>query len=104
MGEHAAIGRGYGEAGYAVDIRLECHGLDRDDNEFVLGLLGPELYPLSKLVKDMRGTRQTSEFMQAMGPFFVGRRDLPVSAAGETQAGTVRLLSRQPRNPFRSLL
>ena len=73
LGEHAAIGRGYGEAGYAVDIRLECHGLDRDDNEFVLGLLGPELYPLSKLVKDMRGTRQTSEFMQAMGPFFVGR-------------------------------
>ena len=73
LGEHAMIGRGYGEAGHAVDVRLECHGLDRDDNEFVLGILGPELYPLSKLIKDMRATRQTSEFIQAMGPFFIGR-------------------------------
>jgi chlorite dismutase len=73
MGEHAMIGRGYGEAGYAADIRLECHGLDRDDNEFVLGILGTDLHPLSKLIKDMRSTRQTSEFMQVMGPFFVGR-------------------------------
>ena len=73
MGEHATIGRAYGEAGYAVDIRLECHGLDRDDNEFVLGIIGAELYPLSKLIKDMRATRQTSEFIQMMGPFFVGR-------------------------------
>ena len=73
MVEHAMIGRAYGETGHALDIRLECHGLDRDDNEFVLGILGPELYPLSKLVKDMRATRQTSEFIESMGPFFVGR-------------------------------
>ena len=62
-----------GAAGYAVDVRLECHGVDRDDNEFVIGLIGPELYPLSRLVKDMRSTRQTSEFIQTMGPFFVGK-------------------------------
>lgn len=73
MGEHALIGRAYAEAGKAVDIRLECHGLDRHDNEFVLGLFGPDLTPLSKLVRDMRGTRQTAEFIQTMGPFFVGR-------------------------------
>jgi len=73
MAEHALIGRAYGEIGKAVDIRLECHGLDRDDHEFLLGLIGPQLYPLSKLVKDMRATRQTSEFIQTMGPFFVGR-------------------------------
>ncbi|HET6372432.1 MAG TPA: chlorite dismutase family protein [Candidatus Polarisedimenticolia bacterium] len=73
MLEHAVIGRAYGEAGHAFDIRLECHGLDRDDNEFVLGIVGPELYPLSRLIKDMRRTRQTSEFMEKMGPFFVGR-------------------------------
>jgi len=73
MAEHATIGRAYGEAGHVQDIRLECHGLDRDDNEFVIGLVGPELFPLSKLVKDMRPTRQTSEFIQSMGPFFVGR-------------------------------
>ena len=71
--EHGMLGRRYGEAGYAADVRLECHGLDRDDNEFVIGLIGPELYPLSKLVKDMRATRQTSEFIQQMGPFFVGK-------------------------------
>ena len=90
MGEHAMIGRAYGEAGHAVDIRLECHGLDRDDNEFVLGILGPELHPLSKLIKDMRATRQTSEFMQGMGPFFVGRvaYQAPLPAqAGKTPAG-----------------
>ena len=71
--EHGMLGRRYGEAGYAVDVRLECHGIDRNDNEFVIGLIGPVLFPLSKLVKDMRSTRQTSEFMQAMGPFFVGK-------------------------------
>ena len=71
--EHGMLGRRYGEAGYAVDVRLECHGLDRDDNEFVIGLIGPELHPLSRLVKDMRATRQTSEFIQQMGPFFVGK-------------------------------
>jgi len=73
LGEHAMIGRAYGEAGHAMDIRLECHGLDRDDNEFVLGLVGPRLHPLSKLVKDMRPTKQTSEFIESMGPFFIGR-------------------------------
>lgn len=73
MGEHAWIGRSYGEAGLAADIRLECHGLDRDDNEFVIGILGSRLHALSKLIKDMRLTRQTSEYMEKMGPFFVGR-------------------------------
>lgn len=73
MMEHGMLGRRYGEAGYAVDVRLECHGIDRDDNEFVIGLIGPQLFPLSKLVKDMRSTRQTAEFIQAMGPFFVGK-------------------------------
>ena len=73
MMEHGMLGRRYGEAGYAVDVRLECHGIDRDDNEFVIGLIGPELFPLSKLIKDMRTTRQTAEFIQGMGPFFVGK-------------------------------
>lgn len=73
MMEHGMLGRRYGEAGYASDVRLECHGIDRDDNEFVIGLIGSELFPLSKLVKDMRSTRQTSEFIHAMGPFFIGK-------------------------------
>lgn len=70
--EHAAIGRAYGEQGLATDIRLACHGLDAKDNEFVIGLVGKELHPLSHLVQRMRKTQQTSEYIQTMGPFFVG--------------------------------
>lgn len=88
--EHGMVGRGYGDAGLAFDIRLECHGLDRDDNEFVIGLIGPELYPLSKLIKDMRSTIQTSQYIQDMGPFFIGRviyqAPVPDAAKGEGPA------------------
>ncbi len=55
------------------DIRLACFGLDHHDNDFVIGLLGRELVPLSACVQAMRGTRQTSQYMQQMGPFFIGR-------------------------------
>jgi chlorite dismutase len=70
--EHATIGMAYGQAELAHDIRLACHGLDADDNEFVIGLVGRELHPLSHLVQTMRKTKQTSEFIAKMGPFFVG--------------------------------
>jgi chlorite dismutase len=70
--EHGMIGKAYGEADLAHDIRLACHGLDAHDNEFVIGLVGRELYPLSHVVQSMRKTRQTAEYMQSMGPFFVG--------------------------------
>jgi chlorite dismutase len=73
MREHGDIGKAYGEADLAHDIRLACHGLDANDNEFVIGLIGKELYPLSHVVQAMRKTRQTSEFIGHMGPFFVGR-------------------------------
>lgn len=72
--EHAVIGRAYGEAGLAFDVRLACHGLDQHDNDFVIGLIGKTLHPLSHVVQTMRKTRQTSEFIEQMGPFFVGRR------------------------------
>ena len=71
--EHGEIGKGYGVQGLAHDVRLACHGLDAKDNEFVIGLVGPELHPLSHVVQAMRSTRQTSEFISHMGPFFVGR-------------------------------
>ena len=70
--EHAALGMAYGQAELAHDIRLACHGMDAEDNEFVIGLVGKELHPLSHLVQAMRKTRQTSEFIEKMGPFFVG--------------------------------
>jgi chlorite dismutase len=72
MREHAEIGKAYGAADLAHDIRLACHGLDANDNEFVIGLVGKDLHPLSHVVQAMRKTRQTSEFIVQMGPFFVG--------------------------------
>ena len=71
--EHAHIGMSYGRGDLAHDIRLACHGLDRNDNEFLIGLVGKDLYPLSRIVQDMRKTQQTSRYMQSLGPFFVGR-------------------------------
>ncbi|MEM7392854.1 MAG: chlorite dismutase family protein [Verrucomicrobiota bacterium] len=71
--EHGRIGMSFGEADYAHDIRLACHGLDRNDNDFLIGLLGKDLYPLSAVVQTMRKTRQTSEFLTSLGPFFVGK-------------------------------
>lgn len=71
--EHGGIGHAYGRAGYGSDIRLACHGLDKNDNDFVVGLLGPELYPLSSIVQRMRKTKQTSLHLERLGPFFIGR-------------------------------
>lgn len=71
--EHGMIGRSYGDADLAHDVRLACHGLDQNDNEFVIGLIGKELYPLSRIVQDMRKTEQTSKYIQSLGPFFVGK-------------------------------
>jgi chlorite dismutase len=71
--EHGGVGTAFGRAGLGYDIRLACHGLDRNDNDFVIGLLGPELHPLSIIVQRMRKTRQTSLHLERLGPFFVGR-------------------------------
>jgi chlorite dismutase len=71
--EHGGVGMSFGRAGLGYDIRLACHGLDTNDNDFVVGLLGPELHPLSIIVQRMRKTRQTSLHLERLGPFFVGR-------------------------------
>ena len=71
--EHGTIGFQYGGAGYAGDVRLASFGLDKDDNEYTLGIMGPRLDWLSKLVEDMRPTTQTSLYMDKLGPFFVGK-------------------------------
>ncbi len=73
LAEHGGVGRSFGKAGAAHDIRLACHGLSRDDNDFVIGLLGTDLHPLSAVVQRMRKTRQTSRYIGRLGPFFVGR-------------------------------
>jgi chlorite dismutase len=73
LAEHGALGMTFGAADHAHDIRLACHGLDRDDNDFVIGLIGKELFPLSAVVQAMRKTQQTSLYLDRLGPFFVGR-------------------------------
>ena len=73
LAEHGAIGMSFGAADYAHDIRLACHGLDKEDNDFVIGLIGKDLFPLSAIVQRMRTTQQTSLYLERLGPFLVGR-------------------------------
>ncbi len=80
--EHGAIGHAFGTAGYAQDVRLACFGMDRNDNDFVIGVIGAELHPLSACIQAMRKTRQTSSFIEHMGPFFIGRAVWQHRAAG----------------------
>ena len=73
LGEHGKLGFKFGHAGLGKDIRLACHGLDKNDNDFVIGVLGKELFPLSALIQAMRKTKQTSQHLESLGPFFVGK-------------------------------
>ena len=70
--EHGVIGMGFGAGDYAHDIRLASHGLDANDNDFTIGLVGKALAPLSILVQTMRKTQQTALHIEKLGPFFVG--------------------------------
>ncbi len=73
LAEHGAVGMSFGAGDYAHDVRLACYGLDKEDNDFVIGLIGKDLYPLSAIVQMMRKTQQTSLYLEKLGPFFVGR-------------------------------
>lgn len=73
LAEHGKMGHAFGENDYAHDVRLACFGIDKNDNDFVIGLLGRDLFPLSACVEAMRKTRQTSQYIQSMGPFFAGK-------------------------------
>ena len=73
LAEHGTIGMAYGAGDFAHDVRLACHGLDKHDNDFVVGLIGKDLFPLSHVVQAMRKTQQTALYLDHLGPFFVGR-------------------------------
>jgi hypothetical protein len=75
LAEHGTLAKRYGFAGLAADVRLACHGLDKNDNDFIIGLLGPNLFPLSAVVQEMRKTEQTAQYLDSLGPFFVGKVD-----------------------------
>lgn len=73
LAEHGNLGALFSAGDFGNDIRLDCRGLDTHDNDFVIGLIGKELFPLSAMVQAMRKTRQTSEFLERLGPFFIGK-------------------------------
>lgn len=73
LSEHGKLGAEFSAGDYGNDIRLACHGLDRNDNDFIIGLVGAHLHPLSAMVQMMRKTRQTSEFLEQLGPFIIGK-------------------------------
>lgn len=71
--DHGGIGMRFGKAGLAHDIRLSCHGLDFNDNDFIIGVLAPELVNASLVVQAMRKSLQTMHHIEGLGPFFTGR-------------------------------
>jgi len=73
MMDHGDIGRRYGKAGLAHDIRLSSHGVDFNDNDFIIGVLAAELAAASVVVQAMRKSLQTMHHLEGLGPFFAGR-------------------------------
>ena len=73
MMDHGDIGKRWGRAGLAQDIRLSCHGLDINDNDFIIGVLAPELAACSLVVQAMRKSLQTMHHLDGLGPFFTGK-------------------------------
>jgi chlorite dismutase len=73
LAEHGTLAKRYGAGGHVADVRLACHGLDKNDNDFIIGLLSSNLHPLSAIVQEMRKTEQTSQYLDSLGPFFVGK-------------------------------
>lgn len=71
--EHMRIGRTFARVADISDVRLACHGLGMEDNDFIVGLLGARLDTLSMIVQNMRKSQQTSRYLEVLGPFFVGR-------------------------------
>jgi len=69
---HGGIGMAFGKANLGHDIRLACHGLDVADNDFIIGVLAPELFNASAIVQAMRKSLQTMHHLDNLGPFFAG--------------------------------
>ncbi len=71
--DHGGIGKAFGKAGIAQDIRLACHGFDTHDNDFVIGIVAKELIGASAVVQAMRKSLQTMHHLDNLGPFFAGK-------------------------------
>jgi hypothetical protein len=86
LAEHGAIGMSFGAGDYAHDIRLACYGLDKNDNDFVIGLLGKDLFWWLTHLRVMRVTADSrlGRRVQARGEFVIGtgRRRLKQAGVG----------------------
>ena len=82
----------FGAGDFAHDVRLACHGLDRDDNDFVIGLIGKDLFPLSAVVQTMRKTQQTSLYLDRLGP------SSSAAPSGECQLSLISVCTRIARS------
>jgi len=73
MMDHGSIGMAFGKANLGHDIRLASHGIDANDNDFLIGVLAPELANASLVIQAMRKSLQTMHHLEGLGPFFVGQ-------------------------------
>ena len=60
------------EAGDAGKVGLKCHGLDANDNDMLIGLVGRDLGQLSAIVERKRQTEHVTGYIDSLGPFFTG--------------------------------
>ena len=66
----------FGAADYAHDIRLACHGLDKDDNDFVVGLIGRVPFHGFRFAGKRFDCGDKLGFLQANIAFALERSDL----------------------------
>jgi len=72
--EHGKVAKKFTSADKVSYVRLSCHGIDPEDNDHIFGLTAASLTDISLLQEAMRGTSQIANYVEKMGPVFVGRK------------------------------
>jgi hypothetical protein len=72
--EHGAVAKEFVDSDKVSYVRLSCNGLDPEDNDHIFGLTAGSLEDISLLQEAMRGTSQIANYVDKIGPVFVGRK------------------------------
>jgi chlorite dismutase len=72
--EHGAVAKEFVDSDKVSYVRLSCNGLDPEDNDHIFGLTATSLEDISLLQEAMRGTSQIANYVDKIGPVFVGRK------------------------------
>ncbi len=72
--EHGAVAKKFIDNDKVSYVRLSCNGLDPEDNDHIFGLTATSLEDISLLQEAMRGTSQIANYVDKIGPVFVGRK------------------------------